>query len=143
MKFHRLHLKNSLEELSFFREEAEKFIGNSLNSKNKMRVILSLDEILSNIIEHGFPDRTESFIEAEMTLYPDRIICVFTDEGIPFNPLSAPEVNINEHLDRGEDGGMGIHIVRKIMKASYEFTSDKKNRLTLIKELKGEDNENV
>jgi serine/threonine-protein kinase RsbW len=37
------------------------------------------------------------------------------DDGKPFNPLEIKSANLERQLDEREPGGMGIHIVRKLM----------------------------
>jgi serine/threonine-protein kinase RsbW len=135
LKTHKIYFDNKLEELSVLRSEIEAFIGSSINSKTKNRIILSLDETVSNVIEHGFPNGELSRIQLEMSQDENEITFVLEDSGIEFNPLSKKEVDIDEHLERGEDGGMGIYIVQKIMKVEYEKRTEGGNRLTLKKNL--------
>jgi serine/threonine-protein kinase RsbW len=130
----RFQFVNKLSELDNCRNNIEKFIDNAIESKTKNRIILSVDEAVSNIIEHGFPDFSESMISIFIQLSKEKIIIVLEDEGIAFNPLEAKPVDIDEHLEIGEDGGVGIHIVQKIMHIEYERINFR-NRLTLSKNL--------
>mgnify|MGYP006323456505 CR=1 FL=1 len=125
---------NQLSELANVRQKINEFIGNEIDSKLKNRIILSLDEVVSNIIEHGFPNSRESEIAINIQLSKDKIVFILEDEGIAFNPLEAKAIDIDEHLELGEDGGVGIHIVQKIMHLEYERTLAK-NRLVLSKNL--------
>lgn len=129
-----LKFKNQLSELAFIRGKIDEFIGKEINSVLKNRIILSVDEAISNVMEHGFPDLKESDISLNVQLTESKIKFVLEDEGIPFNPLTAKPVDIEEHLELGEDGGVGIHIVQKIMQVEYERTLSK-NRLLLTKNL--------
>jgi serine/threonine-protein kinase RsbW len=129
--------RNQLSELEACRKKIDEFIGIELDSKTKNRIILSLDEAVSNIIEHGFPDATESLISIFIQLDTEKILFHLEDSGIAFNPLDAKPVDIDEHLEIGEDGGVGIHIVQKIMNVEYQRIENK-NRLTLSKKLRGE-----
>jgi anti-sigma regulatory factor (Ser/Thr protein kinase) len=57
------------------------------------------------------------------------------DSAPAFNPLQAAAPNLNLPLELKQPGGLGIHLVRKVMDAlDYEFIGDK-NRLTLRKRL--------
>ena len=125
---------NHLSELTNVRQKINEFIGTEIDSLIKNRIILSVDEAVSNIIEHGFPDSKESYISLIVRLDKDKIIFILEDEGIAFNPLDPKPVDMDEHLELGEDGGVGIHIVQKIMHVEYERTLSK-NRLTLTKNL--------
>ncbi|MDX1960046.1 MAG: ATP-binding protein [Leptospiraceae bacterium] len=135
MKKGQISFPNRLEELSNFRNAIEEFIGESIELRTKSRIILSLDEIVSNIIEHGFPNGGESQIKILLEQSESEIKFVVEDEGVEFNPLQKKPVDVDEHLELGEDGGMGIYIVQKIMKMDYERSSNK-NRLYLRKALK-------
>jgi serine/threonine-protein kinase RsbW len=125
---------NQLSELANVRRKIDEFIGAEIDSKLKNRIILSIDEAVSNIIEHGFPDSKESMISLSIQLTKEKILFILEDEGISFNPLEAKTVDIDEHLEIGEDGGVGIHIVQKIMQVEYERIHSK-NRLTLSKKI--------
>ena len=62
----------------------------------------------------------------------DEVTLTFTDNGIPFNPLNAPEPDIKNVEDRKE-GGMGIFLVRKFSdKLQYQYSGGK-NILTITK----------
>lgn len=137
MRETKFQFPNQLSELGNCRRNIEEFIGTGLDSIAKNRIILSIDEAVSNIIEHGFPDSKESLISIFIQLDKQKILFILEDEGIAFNPLEAKPVNIDEHLEIGEDGGVGIHIVQKIMNVEYERIN-LKNRLTLSKYLNKE-----
>lgn len=134
MRETRFQFRNQLSELETSRKKIDEFIGIELDSKTKNRIILSLDEAVSNIIEHGFPDAIESLISIFIRLDTEKILFILEDSGIAFNPLESKPVDIDEHLEIGEDGGVGIHIVQKIMNIQYERIENK-NRLTLSKNL--------
>ena len=125
MRETKFQFTNQLSELANVRSIVDKFIGTEIDTKLKNRIILALDEVVSNIIEHGFPDSKES--EIALNVLVDK-------EGIAFNPLESKPVDMEEHLEIGEDGGVGIHIVQKIMQVEYERIHSK-NRLTLSKNL--------
>lgn len=132
MRETKFQFTNQLSELANVRSIIDKFIGTEIDTKLKNRIILALDEAVSNIIEHGFPDSKESEIALNVLIDKEKIQFILEDEGIAFNPLEAKPVDIEEHLEIGEDGGVGIHIVQKIMQVEYERIHSK-NRLTLSK----------
>ncbi len=58
-----------------------------------------------------------------------------TDEGVPFNPLSAATPETNLPLVEREIGGLGIHLVRKLVDdVSYQRRIDK-NVMTMTMHL--------
>jgi serine/threonine-protein kinase RsbW len=55
------------------------------------------------------------------------------DDGQPFNPLEAPEVDTTKPLEERTIGGLGIHLVRKLMDGlDYQRQGDR-NLLTMKK----------
>ena len=94
MKTHKLQIQNELQELATLRSEIQMFIEEKIDSKRKNRIILSIDEVISNIIEHGFPNGEKSSISIEISLDEKEITFVIEDSGIEFNPLEQKEVDV-------------------------------------------------
>lgn len=102
---------------------------------NKMEV--GCEEALVNIMEHVYKDGNGK-IEIEVKPFPrSHVEIVIADYGPAANPLSGkkpldPSVPIEER----EIGGVGIHLIQKIMdKVSYRRHGDK-NVLVLVKKAK-------
>lgn len=58
------------------------------------------------------------------------------DYGIPFNPLSSPEENLDAPVHKREVGYLGIFLVKNLVnQADYEYKKKNKNILTLFKKL--------
>lgn len=94
---------------------------NAMHPRECHRFNVAIDEILSNIILYGFPDKELHHIAIRLDLYTDRIELIIRDDGIPFNPLTYPEPDTTSPLEERVSGGLGIHLVRKLMsKVSYE-----------------------
>jgi anti-sigma regulatory factor (Ser/Thr protein kinase) len=94
-----------------------------------------VDEIFSNIVNHGFDNSNENYITIEMIVDVDnRIIkATFIDNGIPFNPLEKEDPNTSLSAEERKEGGLGIYIVKKMMdNVSYEYKNNM-NYLTVEK----------
>jgi anti-sigma regulatory factor (Ser/Thr protein kinase) len=61
--------------------------------------------------------------------------CTIEDSGKAFNPLDRPEVDTSVSLDNKPIGGLGIHMIRKLMDRVVYERSSPINRLILIKKL--------
>jgi len=99
-----------------------------IDAEGQSDVRLVLEELLANAIDHGGAvDCTVdlSFTERTITL---RIV----DDGMPFNPLDTPDLELDaEDLDR-PIGGLGIHLIKTMsLDAVYAREGDR-NRLTLV-----------
>lgn len=96
---------------------------------------VALDELLSNTTMHGFAGREGGEVTVEAVLHPDRLSVTVTDDGRPFDPLgmAAPDTTLTTQARR--IGGLGIHLVRRMMdEVSYHRRADR-NVVVLVKRL--------
>jgi anti-sigma regulatory factor (Ser/Thr protein kinase) len=94
---------------------------------------LALEEVVTNIITHGYTDDREHFIAVHLDLQPGEVKIDVEDDGRPFNPLEAPAVDTTTSLGDRPIGGLGIHLVRKVTDdLEYKRLGDK-NIFTLKK----------
>jgi serine/threonine-protein kinase RsbW len=140
LKKKKVIFSSRLDELARIRSEIERFIGDDLDKISRNRVILSLDEAVSNIIRHGYKGAESGSIELSMSRSPKFISFTLCDEAPPYNPLDAILPDLETHFDNGREGGLGVDLYRKLMKVSYTKTKKGGNRLTLKKELEHESN---
>ena len=96
---------------------------------------VAIDELLTNTVSYGFRGRTDGALGVSVELQPDRVMMTLTDNGAPFDPWVqiAPDTTLS--MESRRIGGLGIHLVKKMMdEARYEFR-DKRNIVTLVKRL--------
>ena len=94
-----------------------------------------LDELLSNIISYAFDDDADHEIDIRVELAGPRLSITIADDGTPFDPFALPDPDTTLPLDERSVGGLGIHLVRKVMdEASYERVGPN-NVVTLVKRL--------
>ena len=93
---------------------------------------LCLEEVLSNVIRHGYLNQPNHPILVRYAVAPDgSSLLVVEDEAPMFNPLAAEETPVGEVLEGNRVGGMGIRLVRGFASGiEYEPTSAG-NRLTM------------
>ena len=104
----------------------------ALSSKTVVELNLILDELASNIVEHGDPEK-ESEIDIKLTKKDTVITLVVTDEGPPFDPTITPPVDIALPLEERKCGGLGIHLIRRFSDNCRYKRVKNKNVLTLKK----------
>ena len=105
-----------------------------------MSLNLAMEEAVVNVIDYAYPQGTSGSIDINVLADEDSIVFVITDSGIPFDPTAAKEVDTTLPLEERPIGGLGIHLIRKIMDdVSYE-RRDNKNILTLRKNINSENN---
>jgi anti-anti-sigma factor len=96
-----------------------------------------LDELLKNVIAYGFAGRAGGAVTVEAELLADRVCVTLTDDGRPFDPfsLAAPDTRLS--VAERRIGGLGIHLVRRMMdEVSYHRRADR-NVVVLGKRLTG------
>jgi len=97
----------------------------------KMHVVI--DELLTNIISYAYLDDETHDISIKVELSADRLKVSMVDDGIPFNPLGMETPDTELALEDRKIGGLGIHLVRKMMdRVSYRRRIDK-NVITALK----------
>jgi serine/threonine-protein kinase RsbW len=92
---------------------------------------LALEEVLTNVIRHGYPDGGEHEIAVRLHVAPDAVSAEIEDDGQPFNPLEAPVPDTTTPLAERAVGGLGIHLVRTLMDAVEYRRQDARNLLTI------------
>ena len=78
-------------------------------------VNLALDEVVTNVVRHGFDDATGQEIEAQVIARSGEVTTEIADAGRDFNPLKVPPPNLEAPLAERTLGGLGIHLIRSLM----------------------------
>ncbi len=96
------------------------------------KVCIVLDEILNNISSYAYGKETgEVTVRLSIEDFPKSCSISFVDNGIQFNPLEKASPDTSLSLEEREIGGLGIHIVKKLMDSvAYEY-KDGQNILTV------------
>ena len=79
------------------------------------KVNLALDEIITNIVLHGYEDEDDHRIRLSLDLRDDRLTIEVEDDGRAFDPLSVAPPDLEQAVEERAIGGLGLHIVRSIM----------------------------
>lgn len=83
---------------------------------------LILEELVTNIINHGSTSAKTETIAITLSVHDDLIKLAISDNARAFNPLEAAEPDIGRSLEERDIGGLGLFLVRKKVKTlSYEY----------------------
>lgn len=95
---------------------------------------LAVEEIFTNIVEHGYGhDGGSKTIELITEITDEALFISILDEAPHFNPLTLDKPNPEASLWEREEGGWGVYFVRQYMdNVSYKL-DDNRNRLILEK----------
>lgn len=111
----RLVLNNTLASIEDGRREIERHLEpQGLSALVAHRLEVVFEELIANIVRHGFRPGSDQTILVDVAARPGRIELTLTDDGAPFNPLEAPAPKPFETLETARIGGLGVALVRKL-----------------------------
>lgn len=114
-------------------DDAEAFLAGQAIPENIVgQMMIALDEIVSNIFDHGARDG-EPTISIRLHAGRDKVTAEIADDGIAFDPLQSAEPNTSLSADERPIGGLGIHLVRKMMDDVRYDRVHRQNRLRFHK----------
>jgi anti-sigma regulatory factor (Ser/Thr protein kinase) len=132
---HSIVLTNSLSEIERLSQFVDRVTGErNLTADDNANLNLLLDEIVSNVIRHGFDDAGAHKILVSLAITGGMATIEVNDDGRAFNPLEAPPPNFEAPIEE-RIGGLGIHIVRSIAQSIDYRRSNGHNVLTVVTKL--------
>ncbi len=94
-----------------------------VQERDQLDIELSVEEIFMNMIRHN---RAESPSDIEVTVEKtDREITLSLSdyEDVPFDITQTQEVDFDDYIKNQRSGGLGIHLVKKLMdEVKFEHT---------------------
>jgi anti-sigma regulatory factor (Ser/Thr protein kinase) len=97
-------------------------------------VCLSLEEVVSNIVEHGY-ERQPGRLSIELHCDRRAFSAVVEDEGRPFDPTKPGPPPADDTLASRREGGFGLQLVKGLMDDVIYRRAGPTNRLKLVKHL--------
>ena len=98
------------------------------------KIVLAIDEAVTNIIEYGYNKGEQGTIELEADWEKDKFQVVIRDSARVFNPEAIPSPDMEEHVKAGRKKGLGLFLMRQIMdEVRYRYKDGVQNELTLVK----------
>lgn len=103
-----------------------------LSDKHLLSLHLALEESVANVIQHGFDSHEQHQFSVTLEApTPSRVRAIIRDRAPAFNPLELPRVDRQEPLENQPVGGLGVHLVRKLMDLCHYERRGDENVLTL------------
>jgi sigma-B regulation protein RsbU (phosphoserine phosphatase) len=129
----KLEIWNDLAEIDKVNEQFNGFANlNNISQKIRRKMNMIFDELLSNIINYGFPNAAKHKIETKVELFENRVVITIIDDGIPFNPFSQKTPDTSLSLEEREIGGLGIHMVKNAVDKYTYLRNISSNVVSLI-----------
>jgi anti-sigma regulatory factor (Ser/Thr protein kinase) len=132
-----LSLRSDAAELSRLIGFGEEFAcRNLLSSADRSRLLIILEELFTNTVNHGHFGRAPlGSIDIVLALAAGRLTIEFSDDGWPFDPLSGPLPDLDQTVANRQIGGLGLHIVRSLVDEARYTRDGNRNRLVLIRKI--------
>jgi serine/threonine-protein kinase RsbW len=131
-------LKNDLSEIERMSQLLAEFGERwHLPAKPLLDLNLAIEEVVANVITHGYEDYEEHQIGVTISLEDKDITVKVEDDGRPFNPLEFPEPDLTRPLEEKALGGLGIHLVRNLTDGLDYKRQQAKNLLVMKKIMRG------
>ncbi len=93
--------------------------------KIQMLFEVCMEEWFINVAHYAYPDQTGP-VEVQIKLDEETVELVFTDSGIPFDPLEKEDPDVTLSTEEREIGGLGIYLIKKKMdEVSYRYENQK------------------
>ena len=104
---------DSLHEILAFISEYAKEQGFKEDALNRIQLVA--EEALVNVFHYAYAHREAGQVEVRLMEKDGPVLEVeIRDRGIPFDPLSVGEPDLNADIPKRKIGGMGIFFVRKM-----------------------------
>ena len=114
--------------ISFVVEQTELV---KLHPKRVMQLQLAVEEVVINICSYAYQNPPGEIL-VRVGIEQSRFVVALIDEGIPFDPLTLDEPDVNAVLEERQVGGLGIHLIRRIMDEFHYHREGKQNITTLV-----------
>jgi serine/threonine-protein kinase RsbW len=86
---------------------------------------LALEELFTNAVQHGGCEGMERAVKIRLEAAGDGVQVEYCDRGTPFDPANAPAPDVSRI------GGLGVHLVRNIMRDFKYQRAGEWNRITM------------
>lgn len=109
-------VRNKLEDLPTLYEALERFASAAvLSDKTRRSMMLIVEELFANTVNHGYPAATSDSITLSVCLEPDTVVLQLSDQAMPFDTAKVPEIDGSDNpLDRQAAGGLGLFLIHQL-----------------------------
>jgi serine/threonine-protein kinase RsbW len=101
------------------------------------QIALAVDEATTNVIEHAYRGASDRDIELRFLPGPDEFRVEIVDSGEMVDPRAVPRVDLDRYARERRTGGLGVHLMEKIMDSVTFRRSRRKNVCCLVKKKVG------
>jgi anti-sigma regulatory factor (Ser/Thr protein kinase) len=127
---------NRIDEIGAAAQLAQDFgARHSLASGVIHDLCVAFDEALSNVVKYGYRDDARHEISVRLAIAGTHVVAEIEDDGVPFDPLSAPPPRLEGGIDERPIGGLGIYLLRQLMDEVRYVRRGNRNVLVMKKRI--------
>lgn len=97
------------------------------------KLALAVDEAATNVIEHAYHGAADRSFEVRIEDRSDEFRVEVVDTGDMVDPRSLPRVDLERYASERRKGGLGVHLMEKIMDSVTFRRGARRNVCCLIK----------
>lgn len=98
---------------------------------------LAVDECTSNVVRHAYQGENAFSFEILVEYDDKKFMVTVTDTGKGFDPNSIDKPDLKEYLAKFKVGGLGIHLMNKLMdQVEYSINPGVNNKVKMTKFIK-------
>lgn len=79
------------------------------------QLALAVDEASTNVIEHAYRGARDRLVEVRFDDRGGELLVEVADDGEAVDPLEVPEVDLRRYASERRTGGLGMHLMGRIM----------------------------
>ena len=79
------------------------------------QLALAVDEAATNVIEHAYHGAADRRVELRFDARGDELRVEVVDDGEAVDPRSVPQVDLRRYASERRTGGLGMHLMGRIM----------------------------
>jgi anti-sigma regulatory factor (Ser/Thr protein kinase) len=97
------------------------------------KLALAVDEAATNVIEHAYHGAPDRVVEVRIEDRGSEFRVEVGDTGDMVDPRSLPRVDLERYASERRKGGLGVHLMEKIMDSVTFRRTARKNTCCLVK----------
>jgi anti-sigma regulatory factor (Ser/Thr protein kinase) len=97
------------------------------------KLALAVDEAATNVIEHAYRGASDRVLELRYHDRPREFRVEVVDDGASVDQRRVPRVDLERFVSERRTGGLGVHLMERIMDSVTFRRSARKNVCTLVK----------
>jgi serine/threonine-protein kinase RsbW len=131
-----IRLRNRLDELDRLHTLVARFSSTTrLSREIAFALSLATEELVTNVILHGYDDAAEHTIVVSLSLEAGAVVVEMEDDGRSFDSTQAPAVDLSLDPQQRRIGGLGLHFVRSTMDEVTYHRRGHRNHLLMKKRI--------